>query len=265
MPKKSSLLGLVLFCIQVKVAVVFSSTPCGGSDNLLLFIDRPTLGDSACVVPDKQVVLESGYQYTSLLGGGVQQYFPAAFVRLGLVHRFEFNAYLPSYTHQTVFPYTGFDLSTLGIKHEVASSERWVAAVEGYAVLPSGSATFGSQGYGGIGNGIFSYNLNSEFNLTSLLGISSQTQPIVQGGDRYFSINPDLVLSWSKEKLALYLEVYGQSKIAPGEGSGFNMGTGLVYLIKKNIALDAEVGQRMSGVLFGFEHYVGAGVTVQLG
>lgn len=96
-----------------------------------------------------------------------------------------------------------------------------------------------------------------------MFGVSSQTQAINDGGKRYTSVNPDLVLSWTKEKISVYGEIYGQSKTGPQNGSGFNADAGILYLIRKNIVIDLEAGHRLSGVLGGFSHYVGTGISIQ--
>ena len=239
-----------------------SQTICGGSSDLLSFVDRPTVGDSACVAPEKTAILESGYQYQQLSGGGTQQNFTSSELRIGLADRYEFNILLPNYIVQTKPTVAGFSPVTLRVKHEIKANEKWVFSIEGFAILPSGTATYGSRGLGETFNGIFSYNLSSEFNVSGMFGVSSQSEPINSGGQRYFTVNPDLVFAWSKEKLSLYGEVYGQSKTGPQQGSGFNMDTGILYLIRKNIIIDLEIGHRISGNLGGFTHYVGTGISI---
>ncbi len=260
----------VLYCILLTCLFIDSviaenaSSPCGGHNDLLLFIDRPTAEDNACVAPYKAVVLETGYQYQKLLGLGTQQNFPAAILRTGIANELEFNISIPNYIHQTVFPYHGFNATTLGVKHQIASSEKWVTSVEGLFILPSGSAAFGSRKMAETVNGLFSYNVTTELNLSGMLGVSSLSQSINSSGSRYWTINPDLVLAWSKNKVSLFAEIYGQSKTGPDKGSGFNSDVGILYLIRKNIAIDLEVGHRISGALGGFEHYIGTGISIQL-
>jgi hypothetical protein len=211
----------------------FNKTPCGGPTDLLNIIDRPTVGDSACVVPDRSAVLEMGYQYQKLLYEGTLQNLPEALLRVGLADSFEFNIFLPNYIHQTVLPHTGFTATNIGIKHELAASKSWVTAIEGYITFPSGSASFGSQGTGWIVNGLFTYTLSAEISLAGMLGLSSQTQSIDGGGLRYSSFNPDLVLSWNRNKMSIYGELYGESNTGPQNGSGFMIDTGILYQIKK--------------------------------
>jgi len=255
------LLLLVLFYFSLSAHS--NQTICGGSSDLLSFVDRPTVGDSACVAPEKTVILESGYQYQQLSGEGTQQNFTSSELRLGLADRYELNILLPNYIVQTKPTVAGFSPITLRVKHEIKSNEKWVFSIEGFATLPSGTATYGSRRVGETFNGIFSYNLSTEFNISGMFGVSSQSEPINSGGQRYFTVNPDLVLAWSKDKLSLYGEMYGQSKTGPQEGSGFNMDAGVLYLIRKNIIIDLEIGHRISGELGGFNHYVGTGISIQ--
>jgi hypothetical protein len=159
-------------------------------------------------------------------------------------------------------PHSGFSATTLGLKHEIGYNEHWLGAVEALITLPDGSAAFGNRGTGAAFNGIISYTFNPQFNLTLMLGGTTETQASHDGGRRFGSVNPDLVLTYSaNDKIDLYAEVYGQSKTGPGEGSGFNSDAGVIYLVLPKLAVDAEVGQRISGNLTGFNQYVGAGIS----
>lgn len=262
---KGLLYELILFFgLFISVFGIFAAdSPCGGPTDLMSFIDRPSVADSACVAPKKSVILESGYQYFNLLGGSAQNSLPQSLLRYGVADTWEVNIFLPNYVYQNTDPGRGFAPVSLGAKHLISSSSQWVASVDGYLIIPSGSANFGSEGVGGIINGIFSYNISSSINLSGMLGISSQTQSIYAGGYRYSSINPDIVLTWSKEKINVYAEIYGQSNAGTLNGSGFNMDGGILYQVKKNVVLDLELGHRISGTLGVFSHYVGTGISVQ--
>jgi hypothetical protein len=63
--------------------------------------------------------------------------------------------------------------------------------------------------------------------------------------------------------LDIYGEAYGQTRTGPNQGSGFNCDGGVIYLLNKNMTLDAEVGQRISGALQGFQHYIGVGGAIR--
>jgi hypothetical protein len=259
---------LWIFIINYGIAVnVFAETidnPCGGASALLNIVDRPTVGDSACVVPFKQAVLELGYQYQRLThSAGYQQNFPEVELRIGLPVNNELVLVLPNYIHQSMTPHSGFAPTTIGIKHEIGYTEIWLAAAEALFTLPSGSTAFGSQNLGAAVNGIINYTFNSTFSLSFMFGVTSQTQSKLNGGQRFTSINPDMVLTYVlNPKINFYGEVYGQSKTGPGEGSGFNFDGGVLYLPLPNLEVDLEVGQRISGNLNGFNHYIGTGMSI---
>ena len=58
-------------------------------------------------------------------------------------------------------------------------------------------------------------------------------------------------------KLICMLKYTAKAKPGRGEGSGFNSDVGVIYLALPKVAVDAEVGQRISGNLTGFNQYVG--------
>ncbi len=240
--------------------------PCGGDSGLLNIVDRPTVGDSACVVPSKKSVLELGYQYQKLTQSAAsQQNFPEAEFRLGLPANNELVLLLPNYNHQSVTPHSGLSATAIGIKHEIGYTKTWLAAVESLFTLPSGSAAFGSQSMGVAVNGIVNYTFNPTFSLSFMLGASTQAQSSLNGGQHFTSVNPDLVLTYVlNPKVNFYGEAYGQSKTGPGQGGGYNVDGGILYLPLPNLAVDFEVGQRVTGQLGGFNHYVGAGMAIEM-
>lgn len=238
--------------------------PCAGPSALINIINRPTVADSACVVPFKHSVVEFGYQYQKLRHpSGDQQNYPQAEFRLGLPANNEFVILLPNYIHQSIPPRSGFSAATMGVKHELGYSKHWLASVESLFTLPSGSGAFGSKGLGVALNGILSYNLNKKFNLTFMLGVTTETAPRLSGGQRFMNMNPDLVLTYSaNQKFDIFGEIYGESQTGPGEGSGFNFDAGIIYLLRPSVAIDFEIAQRISGSLGNFSHYIGAGMSI---
>lgn len=254
-------LGLNLLIAESAFAAAVSD-PCA---SFIALLNRPSIADSACVVPYKHAVVELGYQYQNVKGGGQGYNLPEAQLRLGLPWDNELSFLLPNYVHQTVQPRAGFQASTLSLKHELGYNATWLGSVEGLLTLPSGSSAYGSNGLGAAFNGIVSYNINPWLGLTFMLGASTQTQPSAFGGGRYTSFNPDLVLSWQlSDRLGSYGEVYGQSKTGPSNGAGFNMDGGFIYLVTPKLSLDLEVGQRLSGKLSQFNNYLGCGLGILL-
>lgn len=257
---------ILLYIMLVKSASALSASDpnatCGGSTSLLSYIDRPSVAIAACSAPYHHLIIESGYDYNRLIGQGVQQFLPQTLMRFGLADRFEVNLSPPSYFTQTVQPKAGFNGTSFSAKREFISNDTWVVSLNGSVYFPSGSKTFGNEKTGGGIAGIASYSINTAWNFTAMLGYSDQSLPITSGGQSYSSVNPDFVLSWGSENISLYGEAYGQNKTSPTQPSGWSADVGLIILVKKNIAIDFEIGQRIYGQLNGVSRYYGTGISV---
>ncbi len=263
--KRIFLWSLPLFLIGINLfAQNEPVNPCA-DESPLTYVDRPSIGTSPCVVPNKKTLLELGFIHASLLGEGTQQLYPQAEFRIGLPKNSEIIVLLPSFTQQSINPDSGLGATSVGYKRIVAGTNQWIATAEGVLTLPSGSRNYGSKGYGETINGIFNYNLTSEFSVTSMLGVSYQTDPIFNGGGRFLTVNPDVILSWSKDKVQIYGELFGQSKTAYDQNSGFNVDVGIMYLVRPHFMMDLTVGQRISGSLGGYSHFVGTGMAILFG
>jgi len=246
------------------------SDPCAGPASLLDLLDRPTVGDSACVVKPGYAVLEAGWaRYTILGQSGYALGYPQGELRFGLPDQNEF-VFLPPNISSQVTPMpgggsqtiAGGSASVVGIKHEFGYNARWIWAGETLFTLPSGSPTYGSAATGYAVNGIVGYSLTSSVALTLMLGVTHLAQAAdVQVGAYYWSVNPDLVLTWeTTQNFQFYLEVYGQNHTGPGQAAGYNADGGIQYLINPHFEVDAEIGQRISGSLGGWSHYFGVGL-----
>lgn len=263
MKSQKTLFFSLLFSLNAFADTV--TDPCGGPAALFALVDRPTVGDSACVVPYRQAVLEVGFQYAQLRPTGTGQNLPEAELRIGMPWNNEFVLLIPNYFHQSVAPESGFGPSTVGVKHEFGYTSQAVWTAEALFTLPSGSSAFGSHGLGAAVNGILAYNFTQQLTATGMLGVSSETQPGASGGQRFTSVNPDLVVSWLPVPVfEIYGEVYGQSNTSPYNGWGANFDGGIVYLLRSWVTVDVEIGQRLAGNLGGFNRYVGAGFAVFL-
>jgi hypothetical protein len=233
---------LILIFVNSNAPADTVDNPCAG---LLNLVDRPSQLDSACAVPFKSAVVEFGYQYQQLThSAGQQQNFPTAEFRLGLPASNELAVLLPNYTPQSQAPRYGVTAPSFTIKHEIGYNKNWLGAVEAAVTLPSGSSGFGSNGVGTTVNGIVGYTINPQYNLTFSLGVSSLTEPSFSGGQRYTSVNPDIVITYSpSERINIYGEVYGQTRTGPGQGSGFNADGGVLFLILPKWEVDLEIGR----------------------
>jgi hypothetical protein len=233
---------------------------------LLAILDRPTVGDSACVVPDKNVVLELGAQHATNRDGSHGFNLPEAEIRVGIPGDNELVLLPPNYTWQSGAgpARSGPGAAVVGIKHELGYTANWLGAVESLVTLPTGNADFGSAGTGVAFNGIVSYSPTSNTGLSMMLGVSSQTLSPNAGGGRYASVNPDFVATWAPaDKWQIYAEAYGQSSTGPNQGMGWNADGGVQYLLTPDVEIDTEIGFRLSGNLGGFRNYVGIGVGLK--
>ena len=247
------------------------AAPCTGPSALLGLLDRPTVGDASCVVPDGLSVLEAGINFGRLSGppGGALDTGPYPELRIGLPGNSEL-VWLPpnyQYQHRNAAPglpaatMRGFGATTLGIKHEFGYTAHWQWTAEVLATLPSGGREFGSAGLGAAANGILSYGSDGPFGASLMLGITSETDPAAAGGERYLSINPDFVMTWqSSARLQFYAEAYAQSHTDHGQGWGSDADGGVQYLITPSFEVDLEEGVRIQGDLGGFSHYTGVGI-----
>ncbi len=257
----SSLLPLFMWTSGAAFALEVAD-PCAGPSALLNVENRPTVADSACVVPFEKGLVEGGVQYQNIKGGKSGYNLPQVELRLGLPAKTELSITAPNFTRQTVIPHAGWGPTIVGLKHELGYNAKWLATVEGLLTLASGGSAYGSDGLGGTINGIVNYTINDHWSLSFMLGVSTQTLAYSAGGGRYNSVNPDLVLTWqATAKFQTYGEVYGQSKTSPNAGAGFNADAGIQYLFTPTLASDLELGQRISGKLGQFNHYLGAGLA----
>lgn len=269
--KSAVLLFLLLGASSVHAADVQSDIqdPCGGPSALLAILDRPTVGDSPCVVKPGQVLLESGIaRYAPDDMSGYSLGYPQLELRFGLPDNNEL-VLLPPNVNRAVTPLSsggnrissGGSASVLGLKHEFGYNQQWLWTGEALVTLPSGSPDFGSAATGYAVNGIVSDSLTPVFSLTLMLGVTHLAAPAhLNAGAYYWSLNPDLVAVWQTSgSFQLYAEVYGQSHTGPGQRSGYNADGGVQYLVTPDVELDAEIGQRLSGNLGGWAHYIGAG------
>lgn len=239
-----------------------ASDPCAGSDSLLAVLDRPTVGDSACVVAPHHIVLEAGWDHGAAAGGGRLDTAPNAELRVGLPHDTEFVYLPPNWTQTQVGRQRiqGSAASVLGLKHRFGTVGAWMWTGEALVTTASGNGLFGSAGPGLAANGIVSYGRGA-VGVAFMLGVSSSTMPAALGGQRYQSLNPDLVLTWQPtQRLQLYGEVYGANHTGYGAGSGVNWDGGLQYLVTPRLEVDIERGAQLSGALGGLAHYTGIGI-----
>ena len=251
----------LLFCIHSVYQGAFADTnPCGGPDALLNLINRPSVADSACIVPRAQGVFEGGYQYINSTYGSTLQDYPNAVLRIGLPLQTELVVVTPNYYHQLKPGASGWGPTGMGLKHQLMITESWVHSIETIITFASGGNTFGTNQMNAVINFLFDYNITSSMTFSGMFGIGTQSLPANLGGARYTTFNPDVLLGVQlRDRLNMYIEFYGQTATAPGQGAGFNSDIGLLYLVTHHFEIDASYGHRISGQLGGLRDYYALG------
>ena len=256
----------------ITLAGMLSTTVYADSDNtacdgIMNIVNRPNIIDSVCSVPFKKFVAEFNFVNQQLIQrAGSQQNFPNALLRVGLPAHSELFVSLPNYIHQESPPGTGSTAPSSGLKQSIYYNEKWVFALEEVASFPGGNYAYGAQGWGGGFNGIASYSISQQLNVTAMLGIIRQSQSQSDGGLSYNSVNPDVTLTYApNDYLSFYGEIFGQSKISARDHAGFNIDGGFLILVAPNFVFNLSAGQQLYNYLGGFTHYVNAGVSVMLG
>jgi len=255
------------------IAAAHAATPppaCSGPSGFLAVIDRPTVEDSGCVVAQGMADIEGGVIAGNLYPapGGKYSMLPNLAVRWGLPENSELVWLPPNFQHQSLdggvgnpaMTLHGFGPTTIGIKHVLGWTDHWQWTAEALATLPSGDSTFGSHGTGGALNAIVSYG-DGPLGLSLMVGATSQTEPTAAGGQRFRSLNPDLVMTWaSTSRAQLFAEIYSQSHSGYLQGWGTSADGGLQYLVTPDLVVDVEEGVRLQGSLGGFSNYTGVGL-----
>lgn len=262
---KSHYLFLILFIIShdshAQSPLDYESL-CGQADNMLNYVDRASIAPNPCITPVNRMVVEGGYQYQKLYSTGTQNNIPSVELQLGIPGYFELDAFLPDYTNQSVAPKAGFGPTGLGLKHAMWFNKDWLFTLNETITFESGSNAFGSAGTGGSIIGILSYTFNPELSLTGTLGYGAQYEPMSAGGESFTGFSPDLLFAWSNNKVLLFGELYGQTRTGPDLGSGYNINTGVLYVVHRNMTIDLEYNQALHGNLGGWKRYIGVGGSI---
>ncbi len=240
-----------------------TSDPC--ATGVLALLNRPSITGSACVIPKQKIMIEGGYQYFNLPGGAQGYSTPQAEIRFGLPGENELLIAAPTFFHETKIPRAGWSAPIVSLKHELGYNTHWLGAVEGLVTIPSGSEHYGSKAWAGAVNGIATYTFNPALSITGTLGVMSQSVQYIKNGQRFKSINPDVIATWQFDsQWMVFGELYAQTRTGPGEGLGLLTDAGFYYLLTPRVSLDAELGQRITGQ-WGFISYAGAGIGILFG
>ncbi|MCW8397306.1 transporter [Legionella sp. PATHC038] len=256
-------LAILLFTSSLSFAESVASTsiyPCANG-SILTYFKRPTIITSACPVPYGQFTLDGGIQYNEFINRDEKWTLPQSKTRIGLPWLSELSILFPSERINSHANILGLFATQLALKHDIAYTQYWNVATRVVYIPASGSKDYGTAHDGYSLNGILAYK-TPIFNFTAMASISSWSTSSAAGGVRYNSFSPDVCFGWyARNWLQFYLEVFGQTRTAPNQGAGYNLDTGLIFLITKDFAIDMEIGKSLSGELGNFNTYYGGGVS----
>ena len=232
--------------------------------DMLNLTDRGSITDTPYVIPNKSLLIESGYQYLSLkIDGPLYNVPQTTTVSLGVNFNTEIFVIFPTYYFLSKPEVSGFDTPSFGVKHEFMHGHNWLVSLQGIGSMSGGSDAFGHQGAGGQLNALATYSINSSFDVSGMFGVSTSTEASAGGGAGFSSLNPSIALSYKPaETTSVFVELFGQTKAGYFVGSVFGTDCGLVYQFTKNASLDFEVVKNISSNLLYYNYYLASGITV---
>lgn len=253
----------LLYGIQLFPETSMATDACN-TDNILAVINRPTIAVSPCVVSADHLLTEGGFEHLDLVAGSYANVYPDTQIRFGLGHATEVYAYTPVYVENHASPYAGNTTFAVGGKHVFLNKDPFVLTLDAVVYPSGGSVYYGFQTTSAQINGIANYSMDP-WSISLILSIMSLSQPYNLPNQTAAAFGPDLVVSYTiNPKMYVYGEIYGQTKVSPNTGSGFNFDGGLAYLVRNNITVDIEASSRITGLLGQFSTYIGFGGTIQL-
>jgi hypothetical protein len=253
----------LLFCLTASHLLAASNPLTTQDPNLLSLTDRGSVTNTPYTIQKNAFLLELGYQYQFLQPSGSLYNAVQPTLFYGLSSQSELILTPPTHYQMSSPALSGISATSLGIKQELVERRNWATALEVITTLPDGSATWGSSGVGVTLNEIFLYHLTSKLDVTVMLGESSLTDPRLDGGARFSSINPSVSLSFElTDKLSIFAEGFAETKTSAYQGDNENIDYGLLYLIHPNVVFDIEMGQQLSHQSGLFKQFINTGLSV---
>ncbi len=256
------------------------SDPCGGPTRLLATLNRPTVGYSACVVPEGSIVLENGYQNQSQGGDspGVVTTIGQGFQRVGVADRVELDLIAPTFNRASSGGAltTGYSDLGLGFKVELPQSGRFTYGIDGLLTAATGTGGFSMGGPSQTFNFDIAYAASPAIGIGSTLAFASAAGTFTSRAttvgvmptsriERYGYTMPSLVVTAQiPNAYQFYAELVGQSKIGPAQGGRIFTDFGLQKLLGQYLELDAEYGNSFTPVGGSRFHYIGVGAGVRV-
>jgi len=199
--------------------------------------DRPDVAESAFVVSTGRFQVETGITSGKARGEEEVSVITPFLFRYGFYEDFELRVGGPGLIREE--GEANFGDVDLGIKYHLLDESVWTPAIGliSQATLPIASRGAGSDSVDPRFFTTFDKDLPLDFTIEWNLGAGYIDKPEDSG--RFFQVLYAASLSRSLvNPLIVFAEVYGVSKVEPGEGASVNTDFGVIFRISKNIVVD---------------------------
>jgi len=202
--------------------------------------DRPDQTESSTTIPFKSLQIESGILVGNEGGGDLKQLLiPTTLLRYGLTKNIElrfgqqFENLKNDLTSESDF---GISDLEIGAKIQLFKKEdvNTEIAFLSHLILPTGSKGLTSDKFGTINKLSISHKLSDKLGLGYNVGYDNMGK-----GEGDFTYSAALGIGLG-EKFGTYVELYGEYAEFSSWGSNFD--SGLTYLVRDNLQLDASFG-----------------------
>tara|TARA_R110001583_G_scaffold10417_12_gene47963 strand:+ start:19833 stop:20579 length:747 start_codon:yes stop_codon:yes gene_type:complete len=202
--------------------------------------DRPDQTESSTTIPFKSLQIESGILVGNEGGGDLKQLLiPTTLLRYGLTKNIElrfgqqFERLKNDLTSESDF---GISDLEIGAKIQLFKKEdvNTEIAFLSHLILPTGSKGLTSDKFGTINKLSISHELSDKLGLGYNVGYDNMGK-----GEGDFTYSASLGIGLG-EKFGTYVELYGEYAEFSSWGSNFD--SGLTYLVRDNLQLDASFG-----------------------
>lgn len=227
MIKKCTLIFVLLTC-------------CLGIKAQTIVTDRPDQTESSITVPFKSLQIESGLLVGNYDNGDLKQLLiPSTLLRYGLTKNIElrfvqqFERLKNNLTSESDF---GISDLEVGAKIQLLKKEdvNTEIAFLSHLILPTGSNGLTNDKFGTVNKLAISHELNDKLGLGYNVGYDNMGEG---EGDLTYSAALGISLG---QKFGTYVELYGAYAEFSSWGSNFD--SGLTYLLRDNLQLDASFG-----------------------
>jgi hypothetical protein len=215
-------------------------------------------------------MVENGYTNTVTSGGSgtATVTYPQTFVRVGTkIPRLEIAGTLLSYNRASG-PVTGVSDVSFGAKYELGYTAKAVYGVNAFVSEPTGDKAFTAGGASYTGNFNYGYTLSTEFSLFGTLGFNSFAAGFDSKGNlqHYSAFTPTLGVAATLPRTSqVFAEGAYFSHVGVGSPSRWYYDFGYQKDLSSKVQVDVECGFSPTSIGGQTQHYLGAGISFDLG